>query len=274
MRDESQPTSPEPPQPKRWSCLTDRGWKEYPQDIDRQLREAAANGSGLVRCKLRSETYDIDVSVRTQRNINTGMVRLIRPPGEEDGQREKPCFSADNCAASVSVAPDRMSASWGDAWGAVAVCAPEGRRLSGVQLRCLSMQAGKDIAVGLADAGVADMRSKERPHGETGGWLLRGCLEETASGGLTRGQFNLWTDGACQVQVKKELLGPGEPQGASSEVEVRWEGDDLVWLEDLGSGIAEQARLRCGPAEVLYCWAYPGASVQLLGATLGPALPG
>eukprot|EP00747_Dinoflagellata_sp_TGD_P052347 gnl/TRDRNA2_/TRDRNA2_147849_c2_seq1.p1 gnl/TRDRNA2_/TRDRNA2_147849_c2~~gnl/TRDRNA2_/TRDRNA2_147849_c2_seq1.p1 ORF type:complete len:247 (+),score=29.47 gnl/TRDRNA2_/TRDRNA2_147849_c2_seq1:84-743(+) len=169
-------------------------------------------------------------------------------------------FDATNCADTIAVRADGLAASWGEEWGGVAVRSMDGSIPKAVRLCCTSVCQDGDISVGVASASVADLRAKARPHGEIGGWLIRGCFRNTEDGSLKRTCFEHWPEGACRlIDV---LLEP------NADVEVHWNGCELVWLEDSGSGrLEEQTRLSCGPAEIdcLYCWAFPGASVELRG---------
>lgn len=345
-----------------WQVETEEGWVPYPADVNRKLEEAEATGEAVDFTHAWTN-YEINLVTRTQRNVFTGFLRPVRPPGIDvdlralqgswhtswgsdvsvcgtqvvvDGQTvgpeleplaeggvrwvflgewrtcggsplcvewekgdsivtwvpiaasvaarasvaasermdtavEESCaappapvlFDATNCSAAVTVSSDGLSAGWGDDWGAVAVRTGHGNIPSLIRLECTSLHTRGDVAVGIADARVADFDCHARPHSEEGGWLLRGCLEEDQQGRLRRVAFNLWHEGQCT------FCGPVEPLDPGSEVYVQWDDQvgNLIWLEDCGTGLKEQARLQhIKPQGVplLYCWGHRGASAKLV----------
>eukprot|EP00747_Dinoflagellata_sp_TGD_P209847 gnl/TRDRNA2_/TRDRNA2_83221_c1_seq1.p1 gnl/TRDRNA2_/TRDRNA2_83221_c1~~gnl/TRDRNA2_/TRDRNA2_83221_c1_seq1.p1 ORF type:complete len:385 (-),score=63.08 gnl/TRDRNA2_/TRDRNA2_83221_c1_seq1:53-1207(-) len=80
---------PDPAQPiepvdrPRWCCKTDRGWEEYPPDVNELLYAAERDGMQReVNFNLGYHSYQVDLEARTQRNMVNGFARPIRPPGD------------------------------------------------------------------------------------------------------------------------------------------------------------------------------------------------
>eukprot|EP00747_Dinoflagellata_sp_TGD_P169667 gnl/TRDRNA2_/TRDRNA2_199226_c0_seq1.p1 gnl/TRDRNA2_/TRDRNA2_199226_c0~~gnl/TRDRNA2_/TRDRNA2_199226_c0_seq1.p1 ORF type:complete len:339 (-),score=39.49 gnl/TRDRNA2_/TRDRNA2_199226_c0_seq1:54-1070(-) len=71
--------------PHRWRCEADDGWFEFVPEVDAKLNDALINGLCFVPFELCGERYEVNIAARTRRNMRSGSMRPVRPPGEKIG---------------------------------------------------------------------------------------------------------------------------------------------------------------------------------------------